>query len=96
VIFGSAARGDGHIGSDIDVLVVRPPGVRADDLQWSGDVSTLGASIRTWSGNPASILDVTEAEVRSMLRRDEPIVGELERDQVVLVGDPLISSANPR
>jgi len=34
--------------------------------------------------------------VRSMLRRGEPIVGELERDQVVLVGDPLTSSANSR
>jgi len=96
VIFGSAARGDGHIGSDIDVLVVRPSGVPADDLQWSGDVTTLGASIRTWSGNPASILDVTEAEVRAMQRRGEPIVGELERDQVVLVGKPLSWSATSR
>jgi hypothetical protein len=96
VIFGSAARGDGHLGSDIDVLVIRPSGVRADDPQWSGDVTALGASIRSWSGNPASILDVTKRDVRSMLRRGEPIIADLERDQIVLVGDPVTSSRDSR
>lgn len=96
VIFGSAARGDGHLGSDIDVLVVRPSDIRADDPRWTGDVTTLGASIGRWSGNPASILDVTEAEVRSMRRRGEPIVADLERDQIVLVGHPIFSSGHSR
>src|SRR5215469_8608161 len=40
-LFGSTARGDGNIESDIDMLVVRPPQVPHDDEQWGTQIDDL-------------------------------------------------------
>lgn len=96
IVFGSAARGDGDLDSDIDVLLVRPRGVRKDHPQWSADVTALGTAIRTWSGNAASILDVTPVEVRSFIKRNPAVAEELHRDQVVLLGERLVAHRGSR
>lgn len=85
-VFGSAARGDGGPDSDIDVFLVRPETVSADDDRWSDQVAALSGSIRDWSGNPGSIIQATPSQVLDMLERNEPIVAELQRDETRLVG----------
>lgn len=85
-VFGSAARGEGGSESDVDLFVVRPAGTREDDIVWAEQVATLAVSIRRWSGNPASIIQVSPAQVRDMQKRDAPMVAELNCDQVPLVG----------
>ncbi len=93
VAFGSAARGDGGVDSDIDLLLVRPTRVRADNPDWLAQVASLSTAVPMWSGNRASVIDVSEAQIRQMIRRREPIVAELERDQLLLVGTSVLELA---
>ena len=88
--FGSAARGDGGVESDIDVFVVRPEEVPDDDLRWSDDVAALSTSVRRWSGNSASVIQATPSQVASMISRGEPIVESLRRDAVPLFGPNIL------
>lgn len=82
--FGSAARGDGGPDSDIDVFLVRPAETDADDPRWTSSVADLSQRIRRWSGNPASIVQVTPEQVSDMVGRSESIVADLRRDAVAL------------
>ena len=88
-LFGSAARGDGTITSDIDVFLVRKGTVAAEDARWKGQLDRLGDLVVSWTGNHAGIAEVPEQEL-VRLRRDRPrVVEELERDAVTLVGSAL-------
>lgn len=89
-VFGSAARGDGDLDSDIDLFVVRPAGVADDDPSWSADVAGLRELVHRWSGNPCSLIQATPAQVRAMVERGEPIVAELRRDAVSLSGGSVL------
>ena len=89
-VFGSAARGDGGPDSDIDVLVVRPADVDEADPRWADAVDSLSRSILAWSGNHASILQATPVQLAAMLRRDEPLVGELRHDAVALTDSEVL------
>ena len=82
--FGSAARGDGGPGSDIDVLIVRPGKVSPDDPRWADAVEDLSRSIARWSGNHASIIQATPAQIAEMVERTEPIVTALRTDAIAL------------
>lgn len=64
VLFGSAARGDMHPGSDLDILVIVPDGTHRR--------KTAALLSRTlWDlGVPKDIVVVTEGDVRQY--RDEP------------------------
>jgi predicted nucleotidyltransferase len=85
-LFGSAARGDGDAGSDVDLFVVRPVAVEEDDPVWRSQLDQLARAVRRWTGNHLAVSEVAEREV-ARLEHDSPaIVGELERDAVVLVG----------
>ncbi len=90
-VFGSAARGDGGVESDIDVFVVRPEEVTDDDLRWSDDVAALSTSVRRWSGNSASVIQATPSQVASMISRNEPIVESLRRDAMPLFGPNVLA-----
>ena len=80
-LFGSAARREGDISSDIDVLVVSDA---ADLDAFADELSTL---VRSWTGNRAQVIGVTTAELRRLRKAKEPIVGGWERDLVVITGD---------
>lgn len=86
-VFGSAARGDGGLRSDVDILLVRSDQVNEDDPGWREQVSALSASVTRWTGNRASMIEASVAEARAMFERAEPIVDELVRDAVPLAGD---------
>jgi hypothetical protein len=88
-VFGSAARGDGDISSDVDVFLVRPVAVDPDDLQWRRQVSELSTAIMRWTGNDASMIEVSARGARAMSERAEPVAVELVRDAVPLAGAPV-------
>jgi hypothetical protein len=81
-VFGSAARGDGGPDSDIDVLIVRPTDVMADDPRWGASVDDLSRAILAWSGNHASIIQASPEQVGEMVERAEPLVEALKREAV--------------
>lgn len=88
-LFGSAARGDGDIDSDIDLLVVRPPGVDPDDEGWRGQIDGLADSVRRWTGNHAGIVEVSEKELPRLRKERPPVVDEVRKDAVDLAGEPV-------
>jgi Nucleotidyltransferase domain len=86
-LFGSAARGDGDMGSDIDLFLVRPAEVDVDDPSWSEQVDGLAESVRAWTGNNAGIVEVSEDELSQLRRDPPPVIRELGRDAIDLGGD---------
>jgi predicted transcriptional regulator len=85
-LFGSAARGDGDTGSDIDLFLVRPAG--ADEDRWAEQVNGLAESVRAWTGNNAGIVEVSEDELSGLRDDPPPVFGELGRDAIDLAGQP--------
>lgn len=91
-VFGSAARGDGDVTSDIDILLVRPSSVEESDPIWSRALFDLGQSIFAWSGNRASTLQATVEQLAEMIERQEPIVASLRRDELRLLGPGIFAA----
>lgn len=89
VLYGSAARGDGGVGSDIDLLLVRPPLRTRATAAWLGQVDRLRHDVRRWTGNALRVVDPTAAQVRTLARDGDPIVGFWLADGVSLHGPSL-------
>ena len=86
VVYGSAARGDGDIGSDIDLLVVRPADVGDDDPAWHDALTDLASRVARWTGNPCEVLDRSEEELATMAADGERLLTEIRRDGRAVVG----------
>jgi predicted nucleotidyltransferase len=87
VVYGSAARGDGGVDSDIDVLVVRRDDVDADDHAWQEDLVAFAGQVQRWSGNPCEVLERSAQQLADMADDGEVLIGDLRRDGVFLAGD---------
>jgi DNA-binding transcriptional ArsR family regulator len=86
-LFGSAARGDGDVTSDIDLFVVRPRAVDQDDVTWRAQVDQLATDVLAWTGNRAGISEVGERELPTVRRSD---TGESIRTEgITLAGKPI-------
>ena len=86
VVYGSAARGDGDVASDIDLLVVRPAGVGDDDPAWHDAVTDLASRVTRWTGNPCEVLDRSANELAAMAADGERLLTEIRRDGRAVVG----------
>lgn len=80
-LFGSAARRDGNTASDIDVLVVSD----AENLDSFGD--QLAGEIRSWTGNRAQVVTISNAELQRLQEAEESIVANWDQELVVVRGD---------
>lgn len=78
ILFGSVARGESNANSDIDLAVIAAP-------TWDQRVE-LQDSVRTRLGNDCDVLLFTEAEFRRLSAAGEPVVSDILRDGVALVG----------
>lgn len=85
-LFGSAARGDGDITSDIDLLVVRPVAVDEDDETWLGQIDEVSEHIALWSGNSCEVLELSRAELAGVVSRGERLFEDLRADALTLSG----------
>ena len=88
-MFGSAARQDGDTDSDVDLFLVRPAGVDAEDGMWSEQLHAIGDAILAWTGNHASIIDFSEQDIAQMRAENRPVLTDLRRDGIDLAGTPL-------
>lgn len=86
-MFGSAARGEGGSGSDIDLLLVRPSAVDAEDPIWREQLDELSTDVESWTGNRASIAEVSQSRLADLRRRRPPIVANFEADALTLYGE---------
>ena len=85
-MFGSAARGQGSVDSDIDILVVRPEFINEEDPMWGTQLAQLADDVRTWSGNPCTILEMSESELDEGINSRLRLIADIRRDAVWLGG----------
>jgi len=91
-LFGSAARGEAGMDSDIDLFLVSPAEVgesESADVSWQEQIEVLGARIRLWTGNACEVLDLTEPELREAVVRDDRLVRDLREDAMALHGQDI-------
>ncbi len=85
-LFGSAARGDGDIHSDIDLLIVRPANLDPESEPWRAQVDALAEDVRRWTGNNAGIVEISKADLPRLAEEQPPVLAELRRDAVEIAG----------
>lgn len=88
-MFGSAARGDGDVASDIDLVVVRPRGIDEEDERWQEQLSQLAGAVRAWTGNVASIIELDERGVSEVAVSSLPALAAWREDAIELAGRSL-------
>lgn len=95
-MFGSAARGDGGLQSDIDLFVVRPEHIAEDDTRWRAQLEELARQAERWTGNCARIAESAQTELERLRAEALPITAGLRRDAITLFGpdiETLLGSA---
>jgi predicted nucleotidyltransferase len=86
-LFGSAARRDGGIDSDVDLLVVRPDHVAGPDTNaWAEQLHQLRAQVQAWTGNHLQIVDRDVKALSTLAVEREPIVADWRRDAITVYG----------
>lgn len=89
-LFGSGARGDGGVNSDLDLLVIRPDLLDAAAEQaWDARLAESTARLRRRTGNPVNMVETTRDGLRQVVLDGEPLVAAWHRDGVHLVGQRL-------
>ena len=86
-LFGSAARGDMKVSSDIDLFIIRRSEVGQEDPTWVTQVFELGKAVFSWTGNDVNVLEFSEEEFRQGINQD-PVLAEIFREGIVLVRHP--------
>ncbi|WP_290512829.1 nucleotidyltransferase domain-containing protein [Aeromicrobium sp.] len=78
LLLGSIARGEATEASDVDLAVIAAP-------DWSGRID-LEDTVRARLGNDCDVLVFTPAEFAERALAGEPVVADIVRDGVALVG----------
>ncbi|GGJ76292.1 hypothetical protein GCM10010123_02820 [Pilimelia anulata] len=82
-VFGSAARGDMHAGSDIDILLVAPgTGI---DPRWETAVAELVVDGAEWLGNDVRPLILPAGEIIAR-GHAEPVLRDVLADGITVLG----------
>jgi predicted nucleotidyltransferase len=89
-VFGSFARGEAGVDSDIDVLVVIEPGRDLAEARWVEQTAALGRHIRAWTGNRGEVMDLDEKGLSNLVATDDPLVDSWRADAVHLTGAPIL------
>jgi hypothetical protein len=74
--------------SDLDLLVVRPDEVDANEGVWRDQLDGLAAMVSGWTGNDTRILEFGASEVAAGLRAGSESILEDIRDRGVPVAGP--------
>jgi len=80
-VFGSAARGQMTVSSDIDILLIRPDG--CDEDLWDEQVLELTQRVARWTGNDARTLQYTASELDAA---HEPVLEDALREGLTVCG----------
>ncbi|MPY95554.1 MAG: hypothetical protein GEV08_21600 [Acidimicrobiia bacterium] len=94
VVFGSMATGEAEAGSDIDVLLVRRDKVDEDDERWHAALERFRVAGRELTGNPISVLEVSQGQLTKRLGSGEPLWRDIAKHGLVVHGPPLPATAD--
>lgn len=84
MLFGSVARGEASATSDLDLLIVRPRAIDADDEVWRTQLVELERSVAAWTGNDTRVVEYGEDELAGLAA--EPLLGDVLDEGIELVG----------
>jgi predicted nucleotidyltransferase len=85
-LFGSTARGDANLDSDVDILVVRPASLDELDPVWQQQTAELSDDILELTGNHTQLYDLDTVGLLEHVASSDPIVDEWRRDAITLSG----------
>jgi predicted nucleotidyltransferase len=88
-LYGAAARGDGDLDSDVDVLLIRPDEVAADNDQWERQAADLLRTVVDMTGNAAQFYELDLTELTAHVTGNEPIVDRWCDESVTVYGADL-------
>jgi len=89
-IFGSTARGDADVDSDVDLLLVLPDDLASDSVEgWEGQLRSVRDAVLRWTGNRCQTLIVTPSRLAEHVRASDPLVRGWLDDEILLVGAPI-------
>lgn len=88
VLFGSVARQQDDDSSDIDVMIVWAGDEPPCDA-WSAEKARVAEEIHGLTGNVLNIVDFSGTAWAEAVAAAEPLVAEIERDGVSLLGPPI-------
>jgi DNA-binding transcriptional ArsR family regulator len=88
-LFGSVAEGTAKINSDVDILLIRPDAVEANNPAWERQVFDFEVSIDRWTGNQAQIIDYSESEWKKLKSQSQNLVGQVRKNGILLFGNEL-------
>ncbi len=86
VVFGSFARREAEVDSDIDLLVVRPAAEAEDDAVWADSLETWRSDVRRLTGNRVEVLEVSTDEGARKARGRSQLWSDIHRDGRVVHG----------
>jgi predicted nucleotidyltransferase len=84
LLFGSVARGEAGVRSDLDILVVRRGDCDGGDETWRDQLLDLQQSGSAWTGNETRVLEYGEDELSGEL--EDPVLADALRDGIELYG----------
>lgn len=86
IVFGSFARREAEVGSDIDLLVVRPITEAEDDAVWASSLETWRSDVRRLTGNRVEVLEVSTDEAAKKVLGHSQLWSDIRRDGRVVHG----------
>lgn len=89
-IFGSTARGDGDVDSDVDLLLVRPEDLAPNAVEdWERQLASVRDAVRRWTGNLCQTFVATPSRLAEHVRANDPLVRGWLDDEILLAGAPI-------
>jgi predicted nucleotidyltransferase len=94
IVYGSVARRESTIDSDIDLFLVYPDGIDEDaraDFSYQ-----LAQHVERVTGNEAQTFSVERSELASRIEDGDPLVANVRADGILIHGQPLTSARKAR
>lgn len=91
-VFGSTARREERPDSDLDLLLVPPPG--ADEEVWQQEVSSFTGKISRATGNDVRVLELSRSEL--WVASNDALRNELVREAIILLGSREVLTRRPK
>ena len=89
-IFGSTARGDADVDSDVDLLLVRPEDLAPNAVEdWERQLASVRDAVRRWTGNLCQTFVATPSRLAEHVRANDPLVRGWLDDEILLAGAPI-------